>query len=313
MNVSASNKDTIFIAANLFNSEDILPHWIAEVNQLINWIGPQKVYISIYENGSTDGTKAMLRDFDSQLEKDHVPHWIVVDAAAKTKQRRIPVLANLRNRALWPIGNITTTHFDKIVFLNDIIFTAKDVITLLDTNQGNYDAACGMDFFGEFYDLFATRDIHGHWLGSGNYPYFVDKTSQQLLRNNRPIPVYSCWNGMAVFDAKPFVEHRVAFRALLPEEPDPPLEASECCLIFKDLRDVKPDLRVLINPSVKVAYDRFHYWYSRHILSWYQPFYSLLNKPNIPTILEEPTWKNKVKQAFDAHVDPSDEPCFWTG
>ena len=104
--------------------------------------------------------------------------------------------------------------------------------------------------------MFASREVDGKWVGSGNYPYFSDETSRKLLRHSELVPVYSCWNGMVAFNAKPFAEDKVAFRAIAPNEPDPILEASECCLIFTDLRSLDYN-RVFIDPSVRVR-KHFH-------------------------------------------------------
>lgn len=189
----------------------------------------------------------------------NIPHSIVTDDQPKFTTdsiRRIVTLANVRNQALAPLFDNTngssSSSYDRIVYLNDIVFRLEDVVKLLDTNGGDFDAACGLDFFGRFYDVFATREIDGRWVGSGDYPYFVDETSQKLLRQGQPVPVYSCWNGMVVFAAEPFIKHHLQFRAILPKEPEPPVEASECCLIFTDLRQVHKDARVFINPKVKV-------------------------------------------------------------
>ena len=189
----------------------------------------------------------------------NIPHRIITDDQPKMTTdsiRRIVTLAHVRNQALAPLfehnNNGSSSSYDRIVYLNDIIFRLDDVVKLLNTNGGDFDAACGLDFFGRFYDVFATREIDGRWVGSGDYPYFADKTSQTLLRHGQPVPVYSCWNGMAVFAAQPFINHHLQFRAILPKEPQPPVEASECCLIFTDLREVQKDARVFINPQVKV-------------------------------------------------------------
>lgn len=204
--------------------------------------------------GSEDETKSILKEWQQHLSRNNIAHKIVMEELTSIKAvRRIPRLAKIRNEALKPLYS-QPEKFDRLLFLNDISFRAEDAIELLNTNEGNYDAACGLDFFGEFYDIFATREVDGGWVGSGNYPYFADKTSRELLQANKPVPVYSCWNGMVVFRTDPFVErdNKLGFRAILPDEPDPPLEASECCLIFTDLR-TRNYTHIYINPKVKVC------------------------------------------------------------
>lgn len=56
----------------------------------------------------------------------------------------------------------------------------------------------------KYYDTFALRDIDGQKTYSESWPYFLSPDSLSTFRSNRPVPVKSCWNGMIVFDAKPF-------------------------------------------------------------------------------------------------------------
>lgn len=54
-------------------------------------------------------------------------------------------MENLNNLAEKKDGKGNRT-FDKALWLNDVIFTTKDVTTLLATRDGNYAAACSLDF-----------------------------------------------------------------------------------------------------------------------------------------------------------------------
>ncbi|KAL1928523.1 hypothetical protein VTP01DRAFT_2879 [Rhizomucor pusillus] len=310
-NLSTTDRPpSIFVAANLRNNARILRNWIKQVELLVKWAGPSRVFVSIYENGSRDETKAILKEWEEQLSKKNIAHRIVTEDASSIKGvRRIPRLANIRNKALEPFE---PGKYDRLLFLNDISFRVEDAIELINTNQGDYDAACGMDFFGQFYDVFATREVDGGWVGSGDYPYFADEASRDLLVAGKPVPVYSCWNGMVVFRTEPFEkqqEEKLAFRAILPDEPDPPMEASECCLIFTDLRRLKHDTRVYINPQVKVAYDHFHYWYASYILPLWKPYLSWSNHPIRPSMDE--SWLNSTNQAISMGTDPGDRYCLW--
>ncbi len=82
---------------------------------------------------------------------------------------------------------------------------------LIETNGGEWDAVCGLDYYWDFYDLFATRErpgvISNHaisWKPDSRYPYFLDAQNQQRVYRNEPVPVYSCWNGLVVMNAAPF-------------------------------------------------------------------------------------------------------------
>lgn len=62
--------ERIFIASIHWNSAGILElHWNGAIIDLISRLGPNNVYVSIFEGGSWDGTKEALRDLDTQLEQ----------------------------------------------------------------------------------------------------------------------------------------------------------------------------------------------------------------------------------------------------
>jgi len=170
----------------------------------------------------------------------------------KSFVRRIPYLASLRNKLLEPLQEfqVVGRKFDKVIFFNDVVFRFHDILELLYTKSLNYDAVCGMDYYYQFYDLFATRDIEGKPFGSGLFPYAEHRPTQKLFYHDEPVPVQSCWNGVAIYNAEVF-RQGVLFRALDPEKELVENEASECCLINIDIRE-KGFSSIFINPKVKV-------------------------------------------------------------
>ena len=50
----------IYLALNLMNNEDVLPTFFQELPLLLKHLGPEHVYVSIYENGSEDRTPELL-------------------------------------------------------------------------------------------------------------------------------------------------------------------------------------------------------------------------------------------------------------
>lgn len=54
-----------FFAINLYNSFDVIPDLFATLFRVAAILGYHNVYVSIYENGSSDQTKALLRIFDA--------------------------------------------------------------------------------------------------------------------------------------------------------------------------------------------------------------------------------------------------------
>ena len=187
---------------------------------LVKEIGPDKAFVSIQESGSWDDSKDALRHLDAELENIGAYRKIVLDNTThldevsrppavsgwirtprnKTELRRIPYLARLRNKVREPLHSLQRSGvtFDKILFLNDIVFTRHDVQKLLSTRDGNYAAACALDFSAppRFYDTFALRDAKGHDFLMYTWPYFRARNSRRALMRNDPVPVVSYWNGM---------------------------------------------------------------------------------------------------------------------
>lgn len=277
----------VFVTALLKNNEDILKAgWSDAVVGLARALGPNNVWVSIHESGSVDGTKKELRELQSRLTALGAQHeinmadigedihkMIIEDGPGwiswkgRRMIRRIPWLAELRNMNLGALTALTARNvtFDKILFLNDIIFTADDALDLLLTRDGEYAAACGFDYSrsyptATFYDQFATRDSNGKPVETLYHPYFADGESREVLQKGLPVPVKSCWSGLAAFDATPFQDptHPLRFRAINDTLAQSFVEASECCLVHYD-NPLSASKGVWMNPDVRVAYSRARY------------------------------------------------------
>jgi hypothetical protein len=208
------NNEKVFIAATIYDSNGHLigGEWGRQVLDLIQVLGPDNVFLSIYENDPDPGAEAAL----AQLRKDvtcewqpplsgHCPDRALTGRSAlvsehitlasfpritlpegETRLKRIAFLAEMRNRALAPLdkgGVASNTTFDKLLFLNDVYFNPLDVAQLLfstaqdpETGKTTYAAACAVDFINafKFYDRFATRGLDGESMGVPFYPWFVD-------------------------------------------------------------------------------------------------------------------------------------------
>ncbi|EPE30110.1 hypothetical protein GLAREA_12833 [Glarea lozoyensis ATCC 20868] len=277
----------IFIASIHWNNEvAIRSHWGVAVLDLVRYLGPENVYISILESCSWDGSKDALRELDLQLEelgvqrsiellesthKDDIERtpkpgeegWIWTKRGRK-ELRRIPYLAGMRNQLMKKLNDLAEDskerkgqRFERVLWLNDVVFTTEDVITLIATRNGNYAAACSLDFLKppSYYDTFALRDIFGDKTVTRNWPYFLASQSRKELISNDPVPVKSCWNGIAVFKTDPFYDNPpLRFRGISDSLATYRLEGSECCLIHIDNR-LSSKLGVWLNPNVKVAYN----------------------------------------------------------
>jgi len=153
-------KERIFIASMHWNNEAIIrSHWSAAVVDLAKHFLDQNVYVSVVEGGSWDDTKGALRELDLQLESlgversidmsetthkeevDRIPGpdeegWIMT-SRGKKELRRIPYLAGIRNQVMEKLSYLAKRtdgqgkrSFDKILWLNDVIFTVPPPFSL---------------------------------------------------------------------------------------------------------------------------------------------------------------------------------------
>jgi alpha-1,3-mannosyltransferase len=61
----AASQHKYFFAINLYNSFDVIPDLFATMFRTAGVLGYHNVFVSIYENGSNDQTKALLKIFDA--------------------------------------------------------------------------------------------------------------------------------------------------------------------------------------------------------------------------------------------------------
>ncbi|WEW60188.1 hypothetical protein PRK78_005673 [Emydomyces testavorans] len=278
-------QERVFIASIHWNNEALLrTHWNNALLDLVQTLGPESVYVSILESGSWDGSKDALRALDEELgtlaverkvvldetthddEIGHVPlpderGWIWTPRGKK-ELRRIPYLSRLRNRVMEEMTMLASRRerrrtFDKVLWLNDVVFTTADILNLLDTRGGAYAAACSLDFFKPptYYDTFALRDSSGAKAITQTWPYFLSSRSRHAMMGGTPVPVRSCWNGIVAFDAAPFYQSpSLKFRGISDSLAKRHLEGSECCLIHAD-NFLTTTKGVWLNPNVRVGYN----------------------------------------------------------
>jgi hypothetical protein len=224
------------------------------------------------------------------LDLSTLPHITLPNGEERLK--RIAFLANVRNRALAPIDS-NGVKFDKVLFLNDVIFDPVEATQLLfatnidSTGRANYAAACAVDFINafKFYDRFATRGFDMDITGIPFFPWFTSAgraiSRNDVLSQTDAVRVRSCWSGMVAYEARWFqdqtaLDHRAATNASKAHDKSvdiltSPLkfrydketfwEASECCLINADLqyrqtgKALPSEPRIFMNPYIRVAYD----------------------------------------------------------
>lgn len=231
---------------------------------------------------------------DSHVSLASFPTVTLPDGTTRVK--RVAYLAELRNRALKPLDNLSDIdgiNFDKVLFMNDVTYRPLDAAHLLfDTNRGDYLAACALDFFEphRIYDVYALRDAEGYASYQTLYPFFRKGgvSIRDVLPQKDAVTVKSCWGGMTAVggeyiqnlsgrqsvgetvidsDRLDNVSKPVRFRF----EPEAFYDACECCLFSTDLRQAAKQDRtgeengIYVNPYVRVAYNE-------KVLNWVQIF-----------------------------------------
>ncbi|KAI1336868.1 cryptococcal mannosyltransferase 1-domain-containing protein [Xylariaceae sp. FL0016] len=281
-----SRNTTVYIASVHRNTANILNGaWNQAVLDLCDYFGAENVHVSAIESGSQDESKEALMNLQVGLDERGVsytvslgmtvweqldeietrpppnvrePGWIWNVAESQWEMRRIPYLARVRNQAMEPLMELRKEGrtFDKVLWINDVVFDTEDIVTLLNTRDDDYAAACSMDYKDSplYYDTFALRDDMGLKTISLHWPWFQSPTSRDSALRNDPIKVTSCWNGIVAFDSKPFYSNPpLEFRGIDDSLADLHLEGSECCLIHAD-NYLTPDKGAWLNPNVRVGY-----------------------------------------------------------
>ncbi|KAI9713982.1 MAG: hypothetical protein M1820_000712 [Bogoriella megaspora] len=293
------SNEKVFIVSSIYDPNGALTGgaWGQTVLDLIDILGPTNVFLSVYENDPSELAEASLDDFrravhcNASVISEHISMDSLPKAtlpSGEERVRRIAFLAEVRNRALRPLDDenspASKTQFDKLLFLNDVIFNPVEAAQLLfSTNvdaagKADYRAACAVDFINpfKFYDTYATRDLEGYGVGLPFYPWFSSEgdaaSRRDVLAQKDAVRVRSCWGGMVAFDAKWFQQiPRPSKSAISTTTSKTPLrftydhelywDSSECCLINAQLQTLDPssladsETGIFMNPFVRVAYD----------------------------------------------------------
>jgi alpha-1,3-mannosyltransferase len=273
------NNERIMIAAMLYNNETLLPHWIAELLNLIGALGRDNVFISIVESGSQDQTGVWLEWLQRILLALDVPHFIIANGPPRVDRLRIRHLARLRNLVLAPlqmaIGHNdwmewhfierfvkrrvaeSAIHVDKVLWLNDVYWCKEEALRLL---AHDADIACASDFVRpeegwHFYDGWVARDVSGDIVSSYlniDARYFMrDSASDSRWKKGLPVQMASCWNGMVSMNAEGF-RQGATFSAGSGGVDCRSASEERICgeFVFLGFN------RILMDPSVRVTYER---------------------------------------------------------
>jgi alpha-1,3-mannosyltransferase len=140
-----------FFAINLYNSFDVIPDLFGTLFRVAAVLGYHNVFVSIYENGSTDQTKALLRIFSSLTRS--VGMRVVIRTSQRTRgafNHRIEYLAEVRNAAFVPLHELRDAeneYFDSIIFMNDVLPCVDDLLELIwQSRNNNAGITCAADY-----------------------------------------------------------------------------------------------------------------------------------------------------------------------
>ncbi|KAK3316201.1 cryptococcal mannosyltransferase 1-domain-containing protein [Apodospora peruviana] len=285
-----SHNEKVFISTILYDSNGQLAGglWGQRLHALIHLLGPENVFLSIYENDSGPGGRAALGVFKRDVRcrhriviEDHVSlagfrNVTLPDGSQRTK--RVAYLAELRNRALWPLDTLIKFNesssssgynidmrFDKVLFMNDIAFDPIDAAHLLfntnrqpELNGGKaaYVAACALDYFHplRIYDVYAMRDAEGYANYQTLFPYFrarpggrksggLSTSRADILSQTDAVRVKSCWGGMMA------VQARYVQSVLKEEEHDQHRQISDHVIDPERPRNVTAPIRFRYEPA----------------------------------------------------------------
>lgn len=227
-----------FFALNLHQRASLLPGLFGSIVESMRFLGPQNCALSVIEGRSHDGTFEILLSLREEIESMGAKYYFTssnIDPPADDRinsGHRIKALAELRNQALQPLLDQypegSSTEDTTVIFLNDVAICSEDILELI--HQRRYQSAdmvCGMDwtYVGPdptFYDVWIARGMNGdtffnipedgNWNSAWNI-FWNNPTALEGLMVGKPFQVFSCWNGGAVFTAKPFLESTIRFRS----------------------------------------------------------------------------------------------------
>jgi alpha-1,3-mannosyltransferase len=172
-----------FFAINLYNSFDIIPDLFATLFRVSAILGYHNVYVSIYENGSTDQTKALLRIFDALTRT--VGLRVRIHTSQRTRgafNHRIEYLAEVRNAAFGPLHELReggNEYFDTIVFMNDVLPCVDDLLELIwQSRRNNAGITCAADYM--YHEEIVSRSLSFSMRSLQTFPSGISCILRQL-------------------------------------------------------------------------------------------------------------------------------------
>eukprot|EP00834_Sanchytrium_tribonematis_P008036 NODE_838_length_3589_cov_0.826074.p1 type:complete len:388 gc:universal NODE_838_length_3589_cov_0.826074:2615-1452(-) len=311
----------VYIALNLHNNEDVIPHLFMNIFQLIYHFGVNSTFLSIYESGSVDKSKRYIRRFSRHLRMMHAKFHIKTGNITLTPQiHRIDYLVRIRNRAMKPFyrqssHNIT---YESILFLNDVYSCPNELLELEYQRLLNTaDLVGAMDYVLNYmkypilYDTWVSRDMNGLEMRSITFDHiYKDLKTEKRVSLQLPFQVSCAWNGAVSLSPTPFM-NGIHFRRgintnktmKMPGE----CASSECSTLCVDF--IKNGFnKMLMVPRSKVTYtwDVFEqiYFSDNRYTMRIPPFLPYQLAESVPIEFEEISKSFKCQPMYDHHRGP---------
>ena len=190
------SQKSYFFALNLRNSEEVILYLLAAIMKAciffatISTEDRECCYVSVYESGSTDATRRLLKLVQNDLTKLRIRHTIVTNGIRRdTREHRIKFLAAVRNEALRPYY-ANSSSWDEVIFLNDVVVCTSNIIELVDKKLLNSaDVASGMEYIVRkntvlFYDIWVNKDITGRSFQNKQPTLKIQNRGKDIQRTN---------------------------------------------------------------------------------------------------------------------------------
>lgn len=221
-------KPKYFFALDLYQCAHLLPRLIGSIIDAMRFLGPENCALSIVEGRSVDGTFEILSQLRPSVEGIGSRYFFETSDINPAKER-IKALAELRNMAVKPLVDKPDDYSKDttVIFLNDIALCMEDILEIIHQRVfQDADMTCAMDwtYVGPdptFYDVWIARGMTGDSFfnippdGSWDWAwdlFWNDSKSKARLQSAKPFQVFSCWNGITAFTAKPLMKKEIKFR-----------------------------------------------------------------------------------------------------
>ncbi|GJJ14286.1 hypothetical protein Clacol_008550 [Clathrus columnatus] len=221
-----------YVAIIIHSADHFLVDQLAVIIQLARRLGPQRLFVSMVDYGSTDSTATLLDLCEAVLILTGIPFRIrhIPSMTEDPSAAYYPLEeANTRNLALEPLKDLyerRAIKFHRVIWLKG--FTCpNDILELIKVSDANEAAmVCGMDWAelnGNFIfsDRWRTRDISGDQFRqarSSSNPDaspLRDQSSATRFTAHLPFQVFCCESGTHVVDPSQSYYRGIQYRSAM--------------------------------------------------------------------------------------------------